>query len=391
MPPASLTPGPAISSPTAPPLPSLLAASVNAFRGTTSFYRILAYFLLGGAYDNAKNLAGPFVPKAIASDTRARVQLYSLALIFKLWSKPHYRNPSFQVDLLRNLRNVAVPGTGIPLSLFCHTKITALLYILFAMPTVCFWGALNTARATRKEQGISLLSPKFLASALSIYVEYLLHPPDWFSFWQLNCRLATFHSFKTKSPGYAYEDKWTFLKKGDELGIPVSPFLKMPQLVIKDTNEEGGMGIYFYKNAIHGGQWIIQERLENSEELEKLLPPDAPLSTVRVITASDWSLEHPWDLPGLVFGQGLSIGFNSPESHPPLPTAPPTPPRPPNTSAPSPPSSAQAAKAPTQTTPPSSLTLTNPPAPSSRAPPTRIGTTWDRKVGENRGGRFRII
>ena len=279
-------------------VPSLLSAIGGAVRATASFYRILAFYLFGGSYKGAQDLAGGIVSKEIANDTRARVQLYSLSLIFKLWSKPHYRNPSFQVDLLRNLRNVAVPGTGIPLSVFCYTKATALMYILFAMPTVCFWGAINTALATRKASGISLFSPKFAASALSTYVEYLLHPPDWFSLWQLNCRLATFHSFKTNSPGYAMEDKWTFLKKGYEIGIPVSPFLKMPQLVIKDTNEEGGMGIYFYRNAIHGGQWIIQERLENSEELERLLPSDAPLSTVRVITSSNWSKEHPWDLPG---------------------------------------------------------------------------------------------
>lgn len=281
-----------------PAAPGLLAAALSAARSTTAFYRILLHCLLGGRYAAIARLAGLLVPASVASDARARVQIFSLALIFRLWSKPHYRNPSFQVDLLRNLRNVAVPGTGVPLSLFCHSRVTALLYIVFAMPAVCFLGALNTAWRTRKEAAWSLLS--LPARTLAIYVEYLLRPPDWFSFWQLNCRLATFHSFKTKSPGYAYEDKWTFLKKGDEIGIPVSPFLKMPNLVVKDTNEEGGMGIYFYRNAIHGGNWIIQERLENSEELEKLLPPDAPLSTVRVITASNWSKEHPWELPGWV-------------------------------------------------------------------------------------------
>lgn len=55
----------------------------------------------------------------------------------------------------------------------------------------------------------------------------------------------------------------------------------------KNTHIEGGLGIFFYKNATAGGDWIIQKRLRNAEWLTRLLPPDAPLSTMRVITKSD--------------------------------------------------------------------------------------------------------
>lgn len=46
------------------------------------------------------------------------------------------------------------------------------------------------------------------------------------------------------------------------------------------------MGIHFYKNALHGGDWILQERLGNCEWLSRLLPEAAPLSTMRIITSS---------------------------------------------------------------------------------------------------------
>jgi hypothetical protein len=96
-----------------------------------------------------------------------QVQVYSLSLIFYLWNKPHYRNGTFQDDMVRplfyicsmstcalslanwiqctcksltaalcschalctfkkqvkNLRNVAIPGTGVPLSLMCILKV----------------------------------------------------------------------------------------------------------------------------------------------------------------------------------------------------------------------------------------------------------------------------
>lgn len=46
------------------------------------------------------------------------------------------------------------------------------------------------------------------------------------------------------------------------------------------------MGLHFFKNATDGGDWIIQERLENDAFVSSLLPEKAPLSTMRVITSS---------------------------------------------------------------------------------------------------------
>jgi hypothetical protein len=91
---------------------------------------------------------------------------------------------------------------------------------------------------------------------------------------------------------YEMENKWTFLQEGDKRGVPVSPFLKTPALVVKHRNEEGGLGIYFYKNATEGGDWILQERLHNSSWVQSLLPEGAPLSTFRVITCSRASVDH---------------------------------------------------------------------------------------------------
>ena len=50
------------------------------------------------------------------------------------------------------------------------------------------------------------------------------------------------------------------------------------------------MGIFFYKNATEGGNWIIQERIHNSDFVNSMLPPNAPLSTFRIITMSRSSL-----------------------------------------------------------------------------------------------------
>lgn len=50
------------------------------------------------------------------------------------------------------------------------------------------------------------------------------------------------------------------------------------------------MGIFFYKNACFGGDWIIQETLSNADWLKSLLPIQSPLSTMRIITSSTYAM-----------------------------------------------------------------------------------------------------
>jgi hypothetical protein len=57
------------------------------------------------------------------------------------------------------------------------------------------------------------------------------------------------------------------------------------------------MGIHFYRNALHGGDWVLQERLSNAPWLSDLLPKVSPLSTMRVITNSSWAYRDEGSLP----------------------------------------------------------------------------------------------
>jgi hypothetical protein len=45
--------------------------------------------------------------------------------------------------------------------------------------------------------------------------------------------------------------------------------------------------------CLQGGDWILQERIANSSFIASLLPDDAPLSTLRVITGSrQWLMQQ---------------------------------------------------------------------------------------------------
>jgi len=211
----------------------------------------------------------------------ARIHLFTLSSAFYLYHKPHYRKASYAEDLVDNFANVAIPGTGIPLSLFVRSKLLALSFVLTASPICSLAAALHL-----------WIKTGFTSSISNEYKHRLLAPDDWFSYWRLNCRVAGMHALLNDNPiGYQMENKWTFLKQGRDANVPVSPFLDTPAIVVKHKNEEGGLGIHFFKNATHGGDWIIQHRIQNSDWVASLLPQPAPLSTFRVITQSRASID----------------------------------------------------------------------------------------------------
>ena len=197
---------------------------------TTYFYiyAIMSYFVLHSKYEDST---------IFRDDLHARVQIYALYLTFGMWSQRHYRSQSFQEDLLKNLANVAIPGTGLPLSLFCTSYVICLFFVVFMIPIVCLLGAIS------KVVNIKNLSfEDKLRELESSYKEHLLHPDDWFSYWQINCRLTSYASLVKGSSAFDMENKWLFLKQGKEMNIPVTPVLDIGSIVCKHVNIEGGQG-----------------------------------------------------------------------------------------------------------------------------------------------------
>jgi len=265
----------------------VLSLPVRLWQHTTTYYRGFFHYLFGEGRNSPYKLGNessfkPLRPQKSDSEEKllfkqhARIHLFSLASNFYLYNKPHYRKGSYRDDLVDNLRNVAVPGTGIPLSLMARSRLTAMGFLMFVYPELCLIASLHKWLKARGKSSIS-----------EEYATRLLAPDDWFNYWRLNCNVVGLHALLNDMPeDYEMENKWTFLKEGAARGVPVSPFLKTPGIVVKHRNEEGGLGIFFYKNAVVGGDWIIQERIENSPWVNSLLPQNAPLSTFRVITCS---------------------------------------------------------------------------------------------------------
>lgn len=238
-----------------------------------TYWRTLAFFWAGGRYAD--------VGVKLGLGKYSRAHLYSLASVPWLMRQPHYRAGTFQEDMLTNLRNVVLPTGvyGVPLSLWARTRAHAIFAIVFVIPLAAFCGSW-----WRKWRGLE-------HSATECFRRSLLAPTDWFQLWRLNCRLASMTALASKSKQFEMEDKWTFIRTCLDKKIPVTPVMDHPvTLIAKDVLEEGGMGIHVLKNVLHGGRWILQEKLDNCEAVNALLPPQSPLSTMRVLTGSDGAL-----------------------------------------------------------------------------------------------------
>jgi len=238
------------------------------------YWRALFFFWFGGRYSEAGARLG--------LERYACAHLYSLASVLWLMKQPHYRTGTFQDDMLTNLRNVVLPTGiyGVPLSLWARTRVHTIFAILFVLPTAAFVGGWY-----RKWHGLD-------TSASKCFRRSLLAPTDWFQLWRLNCRLASMTALATKSADFELEDKWKFIKSCMDKKIPVTPVMDQPvTLVAKDVLEEGGMGIHVLQNVLHGGRWILQEKLSNCDAVKQLLPEKAPLSTMRVLTGSMGALK----------------------------------------------------------------------------------------------------
>jgi hypothetical protein len=282
-------------SPPAPQLPYLksdtmaativaaVAAGKSAAQDTLAYFAAFAFFFVrGGALRDCKVFDGQ-------ADAKAKtLHVYSLARTIATFNEPHYRAPTFGTDVRANLRNLAIPATGVPLSTFFLWRWSALLFVLVLSPLACAVAAAYVVYSAPPAEGL-------LVRWAAAYGQLLLNPQHWFAIWRLNCALVAEHSRLTRSAAYRLEDKGAFLLEGDKAGLPVSPFMKTAALVVKHRAIEGGMGIHMFSNFCNsdgGGEWIIQPRMRNSEFIASLLPADAPLSTLRVITASSYWLRQ---------------------------------------------------------------------------------------------------
>jgi len=276
---------------------TLYDSIVRAVCAIRTFYSLFLHYVFYGRY--RQDYEG--------ASMRTHIHLYSWALVFHIWDKPHYRNGRFVDDMLKNLRNVAIPGTVVPLSFFVgFGKLVVFILFLLAYPILCLGAALIAQKSVifdftrRRPKSLTDEMLRVIHSFSHAFCSYLLEPEDWFSLWQLNCRLASFHAWKApkleglqdrqNTKGYDMEDKFLFHEKAEKSGIPVVPTVKLPsessRLVLKDRNEEGGMGIHFFDLTQGGGPWMCQPAITNSKFVASLLPSNAPLSTFRVITGS---------------------------------------------------------------------------------------------------------
>lgn len=217
-----------------------------------NYYKSIFFFL-----NKDKFIDCPYLQKK-----EHQLFIYTLSLIPKLWNKKHYRNPTLQKDLLQNLSNVILPGTNIYLSFFVKFKFFYYIFIFYLYPLYTLIYSIYT---------------------FSSFYDNLFFPDEWITYWQINSIVSTLHYYNTKDKAYKLENKFKFLQEAEKINLPVTPSIKS-DIILKDKNMEGGLGINVIRNAFNNGNIVIQKLMYNNDYIKKLLPKNAALSTFRVVT-----------------------------------------------------------------------------------------------------------
>ena len=217
-----------------------------------NYYKSIFFFL-----NKDKFIDCPYLQKK-----EHQLFIYTLSLIPKLWNKKHYRNPTLQKDLLQNLSNVILPGTNIYLSFFVKFKFFYYIFIFYLYPLYTLIYSIYT---------------------FSSFYDNLFFPDEWITYWQINSIVSTLHYYNTKDKAYKLENKFKFLQEAEKINLPVTPSIKS-DIILKDKNMEGGLGINVIRNAFNNGNIVIQKLMYNNDYIKKLLPKNAALSTFRVLT-----------------------------------------------------------------------------------------------------------
>jgi len=83
----------------------------------------------------------------------AAIWLCSLARTPTLWTKRHYRSASFGADIRANLRNVAVPCTGIPMHWFLFGPASCWVFLIIVYPLAALVVSVYLALRHKKDLG----------------------------------------------------------------------------------------------------------------------------------------------------------------------------------------------------------------------------------------------
>ena len=194
---------------------------------------LLTYYHALIIYSWKRNAKLQDCPALHSQRPAAALWIFSLARTPSMWSRQHYRAPSFGTDIQGNLRNVAIPGTGIPMHLLLQGHLFVWLFLFLVYPLVALLTAVYLGYCCGENMA-------------SRFEEHLLQPSHWFARWRLNCFLVAWHAMesdgdKAVQRQYSLESKGKFLLAAEAAGIPISPFhTDVKTLFAKHVHIEGG-------------------------------------------------------------------------------------------------------------------------------------------------------
>ena len=225
--------------------------TILAVAALIEYYRAVLFFMKGGRLAECPSFK---------NDEQAKVNLFSLAAVFQLWNTMDHNSQPLHQSLRIRLKHITLPWTGLPLSWWLISRPMYVVFVLAAFPMMCLFAAISKS---------GLLG---LLGAPAEFREQLEHSSHWLISWLNGYILVAHAASPTTKSTFLLEDQVTFLNTARGKKLSAIGSLEGSNIVVKNANVEGGMGIFFFKNIESGGDWAFQEIPLPHKALQEVIP-----------------------------------------------------------------------------------------------------------------------
>ena len=237
----------------------LVVTSVLAAAAVIEYYRSILFFARGGKFNECP---------CFKNDHHAKVHTYSLGSVLSSWGK--------STSALRKEfgGHLYLPWVPVPVSFWLSYKWLFYVFVMAVYPLYCLLVACNENRL------------KNLTGIPSHFQQNLLNPSHWMALWWTNY-ICCNDMVPKDCKSLALLKQNTLLAAAEESNLPTIKCIE-GDVVVKNANVEGGMGIHFFKSEKYGGNCVIQCTPELHESLKDLLPLEChnPPPRFHVVTVS---------------------------------------------------------------------------------------------------------
>ena len=229
-----------------------IVTGVLALAALIEYYRSLLFYSRGGDYTKCS---------CFQNDSHAKVHTYCLGIVLYKWNDKGLNGNTIRDHLRQHLGSLTLYKCIIPMKFWLYSKWSYYIFLFLVYPLFCIINALTE----KKVRGF--------AEVPSTFQIKLINPSHWVTLGWTNA-VCSFFSLQELPASVSSLFKQTrLIEAAKECNIPVIEKLD-GEIVIKNANVEGGMGIKFFNTNSKDKNYVIQKVFDLHKSLKDIVPKE---------------------------------------------------------------------------------------------------------------------